>query len=166
MTVSDSIVIDADPTTLYDRISDVTQMGSWSPENRGAKIAQPRAAAYVGMVFEGHNKRGAFRWSTRCTVTAADPGARFAFRVHVIGVGKPLLHGRIANWEYRFEPEAGGTRVTETWNDDRTNWPDRVAGVFDRIVTRGKTFADFQQKNIHLTLRNLKRVIETDATTS
>ncbi|MFB8275901.1 SRPBCC family protein [Nocardia colli] len=159
MTVSDSILIQADPLAVYQRISDPTQMGEWSPENRGATVDEPRESAYVGMVFVGRNKRGPARWTTRCTVTAADPGERFAFRVHTIGVRKPVIRGPIASWEYRFEPEAGGTRVTETWHDDRTAWPDGVAAVFDRIVTYGKPFADFQRKNIHVTLRNLARTI-------
>ncbi|MFF2555047.1 SRPBCC family protein [Nocardia sp. NPDC058058] len=159
MTVSESILIPADPLALYERISDPTQMGGWSPENRGATVAEPRESAYVGMMFVGHNKRGIARWTTRCTVTAADPGERFAFRVHAIGLRTPSLRGPIANWEYRFEPEAGGTRVTETWNDDRTGWPDSVAAVFDRIVTSGKSFADFQRGNIHVTLRNLQRIL-------
>jgi polyketide cyclase/dehydrase/lipid transport protein len=95
-------------------------------------------------------------------VTAADPGRRFAFRVHTIGVKKPRLRGANASWKYRFEPTPnGGTRVTETWTDDRTAWPDTLAAAFDRIVTRGKTFAEFQQINIRRTLDALKRAVET-----
>ena len=124
-TVSDSVVVVADPTSLYAAVSDPTRMGEWSPENRGA------------------------------TVTAADPGTRFAFRVDKIGVKTPRVTGRNASWEYRFDKVEGGTRVTETWTDDR-QWPDLVATVFDKIVTRGSHFADFQRRNIAKTLSNLK----------
>ncbi|MFD3441732.1 SRPBCC family protein [Streptomyces sp. NPDC058685] len=160
MTVSDSIVIDAPPATIYDQVSDPTRMGRWSPENRGATPVDGTRVAHVGMVFDGHNKRGPMRWTTRCTVTAAEPGERFAFRVHAIGRRKPVLKAPIASWEYRFEAVDGGTRVIETWTDDRRSWPDALAGAFDRVATRGRTFADFQRKNIAITLRNLKKVME------
>ena len=91
MTVSDSVLIAADAQSLYDEVSDPSRMGEWSPENRGADIAEPGRPAYVGMTFVGHNKRGRARWQTRCTVTAADPGRRFEFHVHRIGVKVPVI---------------------------------------------------------------------------
>ncbi|MGC5342032.1 SRPBCC family protein [Streptomyces sp. DT24] len=163
MSVSDSIVIRARPSVVYAQLSDPTSMGRWSPENHGATVRGERrdGGAYVGMVFEGRNKRGGFRWTTKCTVIAADPGERFAFRVHAIGWRRPRLPGAIATWEYRFEPVDGGTLVTETWMDDRRSWPDRLADAFDRAATRGHTFADFQRGNIRTTLARLKQVLET-----
>lgn len=160
MSVSDSIVVLAEPSAVYAQLSDPTAMGRWSPENRGAKVLGERRAAYVGMVFEGRNKRGKMGWTTRCTVTAADPGERFAFRVHAIGAKRPRLPGAIATWEYRFEAVDGGTRVTETWHDDRRAWPDFLANAFDRAATRGHTFADFQRGNIRTTLERLKAALE------
>jgi uncharacterized protein YndB with AHSA1/START domain len=158
--VSDSIVIDAAPSTIYAQVSNPSLMGRWSPENRGATVLDGAEGAYVGMVFNGYNKRGPMRWTTRCTVIAADPGERFAFRVRAIGRRRPVLPGRIATWEYRFEAVDGGTRVTETWTDDRRAWPDALAHAFDRMATRGNTFADFQRRNIRTTLDNLKQAME------
>ncbi|MEI7029981.1 SRPBCC family protein [Streptomyces pratensis] len=163
MSVADSIIIEATPAQVYERLSDPTAMGRWSPENRGATVRGERREAYVGMVFDGSNKRGAMRWSTRCTVTAADPGARFAFRVHAIGLRRPRLPGPIATWDYLFEDVGGATRVTETWTDDRSSWPDVLANAFDRVATGGKTFAQFQRGNIRTTLQRLKSVLEEDA---
>ncbi|MEU8677679.1 SRPBCC family protein [Streptomyces sp. NPDC048560] len=160
MSVSDSIVIDVVPSAAYEQLSDPTAMGRWSPENTGATVVGDRKDAYVGMVFEGRNKRGPVRWTTRCTVTAAEPGKRFAFRVHAIGARRPLLPGAIATWEYRFEQVDGATRVTETWTDDRRAWPDFVANAFDRVATRGHTFAVFQARNIRTTLERLKQALE------
>ncbi|WP_369217254.1 SRPBCC family protein [Streptomyces flavofungini] len=168
-TVSRSIVVEAPASLVYDQVSRPAQMGRWSPENLGATLADADAdaPARVGQVFEGHNKRGPARWTTRCTVTEADPGTRFAFRVHAIGLKRPRLRGPIATWEYRFEEtgsergEPGGaTRVTETWTDDRRAWPTFVANAFDRIATRGHTFAAFQAGNIDRTLRNLKKELD------
>ncbi|MFJ8861633.1 SRPBCC family protein [Streptomyces sp. NPDC102451] len=160
MSVSDSILIRAAPSAVYEQLSDPTAMGRWSPENRGARILGERRTAHVGMVFDGRNKRGSFRWTTRCTVTAADPGERFAFRVHAIGVRRPRLPGAIALWEYRFESVGGSTRVTETWTDNRRAWPDFLANAFDRVATRGHTFAEFQRGNIRTTLERLKAALE------
>jgi hypothetical protein len=162
-TVARSILVQASPSSAYDQISRPAQMGRWSPENLGATVPGGDEPAHVGMVFQGHNKRGRYRWTTRCTVTVADPGRRFAFRVHAIGLKRPRLNAPIATWEYRFEAEGSATRVTETWTDDRRSWPTLVANVFDRAATGGKTFAAFQTGNIDTTLRNLKRELEAPA---
>lgn len=163
-TVSDSIVIDVDPQTAWAAVSDITQMGRWSPENLGGRVegaatgpSEGRVA--VGTSFVGDNRRGRAQWVTKCTVTAADPGERFAFRVHRIGVGTPRIRAAIATWEYRFEGVEGGTRVTETWTDDRP-WPDALATAFDKAVTGGRTFAQFQTRNIRRTLDRLKQELE------
>ena len=159
--VSDSVEIAVDPQTVYAHVSDVTQMGRWSPENTGAVLDRPTASAHVGMRFVGSNRRGPLlRWVTGCEVIAADPGERFAFRVDRYGYGKPLLPVAVATWDYRFEAVPGGTRVTEIWTDDRRPWPDVVAGAFDRIATGGSAFADFQRGNIRSTLDALKRELE------
>lgn len=163
MQVHDSIVIDADAHTLFAQIADPSQMGRWSPENLGADVPNPGEPAAVGTSFIGSNRRGRARWVTQCTVTVSDPGRRFAFDVLRIGVRTPRMRGAIASWAYDFEPVDGGTRVTETWTDNRTGWPDRAAAVFDKIVTGGQLFSDFQRRNIARTLKRLKS--ETEGTT-
>ncbi|MEH0109974.1 SRPBCC family protein [Tersicoccus sp. MR15.9] len=157
--VSDSIDIDAPAAAIYREVADPAQMGRWSPENQGTRDAS-RGPLAVGDRFVGRNKRGAARWSTTCVVTAADPGQRFAFRVVRIGPVRPLISAPIATWEYTFEPTAGGTRVTETWQDDRTRWPDALAARFDRLVTGGRLFHEFQAGNIRRTLARLKADLE------
>ncbi|WP_411104740.1 SRPBCC family protein [Streptomyces sp. cmx-4-9] len=160
-TVSDSIVVHAPPADVYRHVADPARMGEWSPENLGAVVHGEPGETRVGTVFDGRNKRGAFRWTTRCTVTAVEKDRLFRFRVHAIGIRSPRVRGPIATWEYRFEEVPEGTLVTETWTDDRRSWPDAVAHAFDRVATRGHTFAVFQQRNIGTTLRNLKKVLET-----
>ncbi|MFC8131230.1 SRPBCC family protein [Streptomyces sp. NPDC057302] len=159
-TVSRSILVEASPQSVYEQVSQPGLMGRWSPENLGATMPGDGAPVGVGLVFEGHNKRGPFRWTTRCTVTEADQGRRFAFRVHAIGLKRPRLKAPIATWQYRFEDSGGATKVTETWTDDRRSWPTFVANGFDRLATGGKTFAAFQVGNIDRTLKNLKRELE------
>jgi uncharacterized protein YndB with AHSA1/START domain len=158
--VSDSIVIDTDPATIYEQVADPTQMSRWSPENTGARTPADARPLEQGEVFDGTNKRGRARWTTECVVTAAEPGRRFAFDVRKIGPRTPLIPGRIASWEYTFEPTAGGTRVTETWTDLRVGWPDWVAAIFDKTATGGRLFADFQRRNIKRTLARMKADFE------
>ncbi|MDN5686029.1 MAG: SRPBCC family protein [Brachybacterium sp.] len=158
--VQDSTVIAADPMALYEKIADPSQMGRWSPENMGATVPRPGTPATVGTTFVGSNRRGRARWVTSCSVTEAAPGERFAFDVTAIGPRKPLIKGGIATWTYTFEPVDGGTRVTEMWTDRRTRWPDALAARFDRLVTGGQLFADFQGGNIARTLAALKADVE------
>lgn len=160
MQVQDSIVISAEPQAIYEQVADPSQMGRWSPENRGAEVPTPGQPATVGTSFIGSNRRGRASWVTRCTVTSADPGVRFAFDVVQIGVKRPLMKGAIASWSYDFEAVEGGTRVTETWTDRRTRWPDVAAKVFDQIATGGHLFSDFQRRNIARTLARLKIDLE------
>lgn len=159
-TVADSVWIDVAPEVAYDAVSDVTQMGRWSPENTGARVARPAEAAYVGMHFVGSNKRGPARWQTRCTVTAAERGSRFAFDVDRYGLAPFLLPVSVASWAYDFAAQDGGTLVTETWHDGRSRWPDLGVRVFDPLATGTPSFAHFQRGNIARTLRNLKRELE------
>lgn len=159
MIVSDSIDVAASPQEIWAKVADPAQMPRWSPENTGAPVGAG-APLKVGDVFHGTNKRGAARWTTKCTVTAADPGKEFAFVVQSIGVKNPWLPGRIASWSYAFEPVGSGARVTETWTDLRAGWPDWVAAAFDKVATGGNLFSDFQRHNIAKTLANLKADFE------
>ncbi len=160
MTVQDSIVVGADPMTIYRLVADPSQMPRWSPENVAGDVPEPGSPAAVGTVFVGSNKRGRARWQTRCRVTASDPGERFTFDVFQFGVGTPFVTARIATWDYAFEAVATGTKVTETWTDGRRGWPDRVANFFDKLATGGRPFAEFQRRNIAKTLANLKADLE------
>lgn len=146
--------------TLYPQVADPSQMGRWSPENTGATVPHPGAPATLGMTFVGTNRSGRGRWVTSCNVTEAVPGERFAFDVTTIGPRKPLNRGGIGSWSYYFEPVEGGTLVTESWTDGRSAWPDVLAACFDRVVTVGHLFADFQRRNIARTLAALKTDVE------
>ncbi|KQS73311.1 SRPBCC family protein [Modestobacter sp. Leaf380] len=160
-TVSDSTVVDAPPAAVWAVVADPTRTPGYSPENRGARTPHPGPLA-VGEVFTGRNERFGARWTTECVVTAADPEQRFAFRVRAIGLRTPRLRARNASWEHRLEPVAlpegrTGTRVTQTWTDDR-RWPDALAAVVDRVLTRS-TFAAHQQRNLASSLRGLRTLL-------
>src|SRR5687767_630723 len=108
--VAERVAAPAD--ALYAMVSDVTRMGEWSPENLGGRWLGAATGPAVGARFRGSNRRGLRRWSTTCTVVAADPGRRFAFEVAFAGIP-------VARWSYEFAPGNGDTVVTETWTDRR-----------------------------------------------
>lgn len=110
------------PSVVYDLVSDVTRMGSWSPETTACRWLGDATGPAVGARFRGTNRHGPLlRWTTTCTVTDAEPGRRFAFDVDFAGVP-------IARWAYDLEPTATGCTVTESWDDLRGR-PLRLASV-------------------------------------
>jgi uncharacterized protein YndB with AHSA1/START domain len=98
-----SVHIDAPPDRIYDLVTDVTQMGRWSPECTGGRWLDGASSPEVGVRFKGSNKRGIMRWSTTCAVTKADRPTAFEWQVGESGM----------RWGYRFEPDGAGTLVTE-----------------------------------------------------
>jgi Polyketide cyclase / dehydrase and lipid transport len=100
-----------DPQKVYELITDVTRMGEWSPESAGGKWLNG-APGTVGSTFRGDNRRPWMKWSTICTVIAAERGKRFAFAVKA--AGRP-----VSTWEYEITPRTGGCQVTERTFDQR-----------------------------------------------
>lgn len=125
--------INASASQLWAMISDITRMGEWSPETTTCTWIKGATGPVTGAKFKGANENGKKKWSTVCTVINADPGKAFAFRVDV-----GLL--KVAEWAYRFEPDASGDgcTVTETWTDRRSGLVKMLgkplSGVEDRSV--------------------------------
>ena len=121
-------IIDAEPEVIYDLISDVTRMGEWSPETVDAEWLGGATGPAVGATFKGKNKLGPNSWATKPTVTHADRGRTFAFKVP--GKSGPA-------WRYEFERTNEGTRVTEAVTQERRSplvirLLQKRAGVTDR----------------------------------
>lgn len=127
--VSVTRAIGAPADTVWAMISDVTRMGEWSPETVGCRWIKGATGPAVGARFAGDNRNGGKSWSTNCTVTAAEPGRSFAFRVDV----GPI---KVAEWGFAIQPGAEGCTVTETWTDRRgklaTLLGKPLSGVADR----------------------------------
>ena len=126
--ISVSTVIAASAERIYDLVADVTQMHRFSPENTSGTWLKGATVPTVGAQFKGTNRLGKATWSTKPTVTAADRGTRFAFKVP--GSAGP-------EWTYTFESVDGGTRVTETMVQTKSSPAiirliQRLNGVTDR----------------------------------
>lgn len=144
-----SATIAADAGTLYDMVADLTRMGSWSPENTGGKWIGGANGPATGAKFKGNNKSSWRRWSTTVEVTDATPAKRFAF--HVTYTGVP-----IADWAYEFTEDGSTTTVTETWDDRRPGWMDKLSGVVMGVPDRGS----HNRANMIATLEGLKAAAE------
>lgn len=144
--------IAASPAALYEMVSDLPRMGEWSPENTGGRWSRGGRAA-VGATFRGTNRSGWRWWRTVVTVTAADPGRRFAFDVHWAAVP-------ISTWEYTFADSDGGCLVTESWTDRRPGWMRTVSNPVMGVSDRG----EHNRANMEKTLQALKKAAEAGAT--
>jgi uncharacterized protein YndB with AHSA1/START domain len=103
-----TVRVEAPPDEVYELVSDVTRMGEWSPETTSADWVGGATGPAVGAKFKGRNRHGLARWSTTPRVVAAEPGREFAFTTSWLGNDS-------TRWTYRFEPDDGGTRVTESF---------------------------------------------------
>ncbi len=123
--VTEQITVAAAPGEVFAAVADLRRMARWSPECFAVWVW--RGPDGLPRRFVGWNRRGAFVWFTTCRVVVARPGEEFAFDVTTFG--QP-----VSRWGYRFAPaaeEAGGTLVTEYWQDSRN----RAALVLGRIFT-------------------------------
>lgn len=102
--------MDAPPQKVWDLVSDITQVGRFSPETFEAEWLDGATGPAPGARFRGHvrrNEKGPVYWTT-CTVVDCEPGRSFSF-----GVGQP---GKYLNtWSYVMEPNGAGTDVTESF---------------------------------------------------
>jgi hypothetical protein len=139
----------APPDRIWGLLSDVTRIGSYSPETFEAEWLEGATGPAVGAKFRGHvkrNGRGPTYWTT-CTVTESEPGRSFAF-----GVGpseKPL-----SIWGYTIAPSGDGADVTESF----TLTPIVLLRLYWAVLgwSRGKT----NRRNMQTTLERIKAEVE------
>lgn len=142
---------------IWALVSDVTQIGKYSPETFEAEWLDGATGPAVGAKFRGHVKRngkGPIYWTT-CTVLASDPGREFAF-----GVG--ANEAKVLNvWRYRLEPSGDGngdgTNVTESFELTKT-LPLRIYWTLFGW-SRGRT----NRNGMRTTLERVKAEVESPA---
>jgi hypothetical protein len=149
VTMSDievSRVIAAPAELLYDIVSDLPNMGELSPENTGGVWVKGATGPAVGARFRGTNSNEKKHWATTVIIDEADRGQAFTFRV-VVGPVK------VARWGYRFEQVAGGTKVTETWDDMRNSLSKKAGSMASGVNDR----PTHNREAMEVTLVNLAR---------
>jgi hypothetical protein len=147
-----TIQIVAPAERVYDLVSDPAKLAGVAAEYYGFEWLDGATGPAVGARFKGKNRRGIARWNGVATITAADPGRRFAFKVAVAGFTSAV-------WEYRIEPAGHGCRVTES------AWrlvPMPITGTVGMLI--GAPNRDtVNQQHIDTTLRQLKAAAEDPA---
>ena len=157
--MQDSVTVhmDATPDAVWDLVSDVTQIGRFSPETFEAEWTDGATGPAVGARFRGHvnrNQRGIKYWTT-CEVTECVPGELFTFAV--------LTGGNALNtWSYRIVSAPGpdgqpGVDVTESFHLKEA-LPLRLYWLLFGWA-RGKT----NRRGMQQTLERIKAVVEDDA---
>ena len=144
-TLARTVTIAAPADRVWNLLSDLPAMGSYSPENAGGRWLGGATGPAVGAAFKGANSRGGRRWSTRVTVVTCDPGREFAF--DVTSAGQP-----VARWSYALTTTGEGCTVTETWLDRRG----ALLAVVGKLVTGEKDREGFTAASIEQTLAALK----------
>ncbi|MEU8513896.1 SRPBCC family protein [Kitasatospora sp. NPDC048722] len=150
--------IAAPPDAVWAAVADVTRMGEWSPECTGAAWRGSPAAPVPGARFQGHNRKGGIRWNTVCRVVEAEPGRVFAWDVSF----GPIA---VARWGFRLtlsEADGGVTVVEQFWQDRRN----RVSTWTTETVLRTGGRAEWNRRNMTVTLAALKRSLEADTAAS
>lgn len=139
-------VVDASPDDVWNKVSDLTRMGEWSPENRGGEWIKGATGPAVGARFKGRNSNGKKSWSTVVEVTEYEPGRRIVFA---------LMVGPSAwcDWVYEIEPSGSGTLVTHSWVDRRSRLAQWLGGVVSGVKDR----ASHNRRNMEATLEALAR---------
>lgn len=101
--------IDASPHDLYAIVSDVTRQPETSPEIVSCTWIKGATGPTVGARFKAVNRAGRGpNWPNKPVVVSADPGREFAF-------ARTEPFAGTVEWRYRFEPDATGTQVTESY---------------------------------------------------
>lgn len=134
----------ATPATVYALITDLDSLAELASETTHMRW-RSGSSATPGAVFSGTNRNGRRRWTTKCTVTDATPGERFAFEVtHSLAP--------VARWQYDLEVSDVGCRVTESTWDRRPAWFKMPA----ELVTGVRGRAQVNRGHIEQTLQRLK----------
>jgi uncharacterized protein YndB with AHSA1/START domain len=147
--VSVSREIGAPAERVWSMVTDLTQMGRWSPESDGAAWVGGTDGPRPGAVFTCVNHHGRRTWMTQGTVVDVEPGHLFSFRITARGLA-------IAEWRYAFEMTPSGCRVTETWIDRRGP----LAKIIGRWATGVVDRATHNRLSMEQTLDRLKAAAE------
>jgi hypothetical protein len=146
-----TVLTAASPEHVWSLVSDVTNIGRFSPETFEAEWLDGKGGPDVGVRFRGHVRRNGKAWLvywTKCRITVCDPGRDFAF--DVIGPGGKTS----VNWSYHFVPASGGTDVTESF----TLGSSLALRLYSAIAGKSRTRTNV--RNMQATLERIKEVVE------
>ncbi len=133
---------------VWPLLTDVTQMGRWSPECTGGRWVHGATRPAVGARFVGSNRHGWVRWSTHCRVVALEEERHFAFEVAESSM----------RWGYRLTENDEGTLLTEYRHQiDHPPW---YLGWFGRSGVIGRRRGAMMDDGMARTIQAMKLAAE------
>lgn len=145
-----TVTMAASAEQIWEVITDIANIGRYSPETFEAEWLDGAAGPALGAKFRGHVRRneiGPVYWTT-CRVTACEPGREFGFEV--------LVGDRaVNNWHYRLTPLQGSTDVTESFHLNASPLVS-LYSVFGGQLRKRRNLRDMRK-----TLERIKAVVET-----
>ena len=148
-----SITIAAPPEDVYAFVADVTRTPELSPEILACSWLDGATGPAVGARFVATNKAGRMRWHNRPVVLTAEPGHEFAF-------ARTEPFGGTVEWRYRFEPDSGGTLVTESYEVTRPIT--RIGWLIIGGLAGCKDRRSDLRRGMEQTLQRLKNALEVE----
>jgi hypothetical protein len=149
LTHSESVSVSVPPDELYALVSDITRMGEYSPTCKACWWDEG-GGPEVGAYFTGRNETPERTWESRSQVVAADPGRKFGW----------IVNNGWVHWEYTFEPDGDGTKLTESWEF----LPAGIAGFHERYGEHAEAAIenrrDAVRHDIPATLAAIKKAAE------
>ncbi|MGV9713632.1 SRPBCC family protein [Gordonia sp. NPDC003424] len=116
------VIVDAPAEAVWHIITDVTRIGEWSHECRGARWTGTAHAAARGVRFRGTNRSGVLRWMRTCEFTVVDAPRTLSWKtLGLLGIIDSTV------WRIDLEPTTRGTRIVQSYDVVH------VAPGFDRI---------------------------------
>lgn len=104
------VLIAADPDQVMKVVADVTRVGQWSHECRGAEWLGGATRAVPGAQFRGRNRAGLIRWGRRCEIVSVGP------REMVWRTIPTRLYPDSVQWTIRLHDDPDGTRIEQTYH--------------------------------------------------
>lgn len=143
-----SIDIDAPPERVWELVSDLERMSSWSPQVVRSTVDGDEVG--LGTTFVNENQQDDLTWSTNARVVRFDPPRDLAFKVK---------ENRLV-WSFGLNPlPGGGTRVVQ-----RRESPDGITDLSvewtERYLGGVEAFTERQRAGMQETLARLKRDAE------
>lgn len=133
--------------SIWRLLRDVTQMGRWSPECKGATWLNPPSDSLSGRRFRGSNRAGLLRWSTTCTILVADPGRLLTFDAR-------HWSGATTRWTFEIKPTDQGTTVRESF---RTINSPAVMIALERLAGRPRRLRSAMRTTLERLCAEAKR---------
>jgi uncharacterized protein YndB with AHSA1/START domain len=149
---TESIHIAAPRARVWELVTAMERYGEWSSENTGGywrkgQDGQP-GTGKIGDQFVGVNRRDGTEWKALVEIVERDEERAYSF---VTG-GKDL---NIAQWRYQLDDDGDGTKLTEQWTLNNTQYFMDNGG--EQEIARRAANA---KESIGATLRGMKATAE------